>query len=435
TIFSENDTEYARPILQIRDIARRYGCTVILIHHSNSEGNSRGTKAIHNSVDEVWGLTMGEGDHRLLKVQKTRLGRPPGRYKFAFEEDFSFRYLGEDMPDEFDEDHQTQEVKIRLWLSEESRQSTAFAPMEVAEKLGLSNGSTRRALYELWAKGLVCRKRPKGSSYYLYYVKKNPKSDRSITRDRNQAIGHLPIQEASLGTSDRAIGEKHKNSTVQNGKNGRSLDRFDAPPHAQQEVEGDQNPNRLSDQKTIEPPTFEDELTTCAAENLSIGDTVLVLSSANWLKNGSDKLPWEQVPKSRRGDSAIPINTLSEALFHELQQPSRVLGIRGDRVRVRNQTTGRNSVFIIDQVRVTEGKGSGMKTTKKRGRSPSPDWKTTGEICVALNCTRQHLATLRKQGVLKPKIHYRNISPYAALPTYRWHLSRIEQSLSKLWDE
>jgi archaellum biogenesis ATPase FlaH len=45
--FSENDTEYARPILQIRDIARKDGHTVILIHHSNADGNARGTRAIH----------------------------------------------------------------------------------------------------------------------------------------------------------------------------------------------------------------------------------------------------------------------------------------------------------------------------------------------------------------------------------------------------
>lgn len=122
-IFSENDTEYARPILQLAAIANKHHCTILIIHHSNADGNSRGTRAIHNSVSEVWGLSVGDGSNRLLRVQKTRLGRPPGRYKFSFDEsDFSFRYLGEDLGEATDLDlAATQEERVRLWLSSEER--------------------------------------------------------------------------------------------------------------------------------------------------------------------------------------------------------------------------------------------------------------------------------------------------------------------------
>ena len=50
SIFSENETEYARPILQLKEIAEETGKTIIIIHHSNSAGQSRGTKAIFNSA-------------------------------------------------------------------------------------------------------------------------------------------------------------------------------------------------------------------------------------------------------------------------------------------------------------------------------------------------------------------------------------------------
>ena len=44
--FSENDTEYARPLLQMAQIAKEYGCTIMIVHHSNAEDRSRGTRAI-----------------------------------------------------------------------------------------------------------------------------------------------------------------------------------------------------------------------------------------------------------------------------------------------------------------------------------------------------------------------------------------------------
>jgi hypothetical protein len=171
-VFSENDTEYARPLLQLAAIANKHQCTVIIIHHSNAEGNSRGTRATFNSVSEVWGLSNVDLKERLLRVQKTRLGRPPGRYKFLFDEDnFSFRYLGEDS--EMDnEEALTQEERIRLWLADDEHRGTLYAPVEISEALGVGREATRRALRELWAKGLIRRMKQRGSGYYNYYVTK-----------------------------------------------------------------------------------------------------------------------------------------------------------------------------------------------------------------------------------------------------------------------
>jgi archaellum biogenesis ATPase FlaH len=168
SMFSENDTEYARPLLQLANIASRKKKTFFVIHHSNADGNSRGSRAIHNSVSEVWGMSYGEGTERVLRVQKTRMGRPPGRYKFAFQEDdYSFSYIGEENESG---DNSTQEAKVRLWLTDSEQSGKAYAPIEVSELLGMGKEATRRALRELWSKGLIRRKRNSCTNGYLYYA-------------------------------------------------------------------------------------------------------------------------------------------------------------------------------------------------------------------------------------------------------------------------
>lgn len=169
SIFSENDMEYARPILQLTKLCSEFQTTLCLIHHSNAIGRARGTRAIHNSVSEVWGLFGGETPaERILEVQKTRLGRAPGRYKFEFsEDDLGFDYRGH--ADDTDGASVTQEEKIRLWLYQDENRAIPFAPIEVAEACAISQPSTRKALQELWSKGLIGRKPSKsGRRGYLY---------------------------------------------------------------------------------------------------------------------------------------------------------------------------------------------------------------------------------------------------------------------------
>jgi archaellum biogenesis ATPase FlaH len=221
-VFSENDTEYARPILQLAALADKHQTTVVIIHHSNAEGNARGSRAIHNSVSEVWGLSVADGGDRLLRVQKTRMGRPPGRYKFAFDEDdFSFRYLGEENAEE-NESAATHEDRIRLWLSEDEHRWTRYTSMEIAEFLGITRHQTRRACCELWAKGLIKRVRPRRQKAYLYYfggttdttasVFQNTTSDRAIVRDREDAIGDRDNEGEVLNAMRSCDREKFENS-------------------------------------------------------------------------------------------------------------------------------------------------------------------------------------------------------------------------------
>ena len=171
SICSEKDTEYARPLLHLRDIAERFNTAVIVIHHSNASGGVRGTTAIKNSVSEVRAF-KNESPHRLvLLVEKTRLGNPPGKYAFEFDDsDFTFHLLGDQTSDGEIENNAGQEERIRLWLNEDDRVGIPWSTTEIAEFVAIPENSCRRVVRELWATGRISRDRFNGNRYYSYYA-------------------------------------------------------------------------------------------------------------------------------------------------------------------------------------------------------------------------------------------------------------------------
>ncbi len=171
SLCSEKDTEYARPLLHLRDIAERFDTCVIVIHHSNAQGGVRGTTAIKNSVSEVWALRMDGPYRRVLAVEKTRLGKPPGKYAFAFDDsDFSYQLLGDQDADGEVEDTTSQEERIRLWLNEDDRVGIPWSSHEISEFLAITPNTTRRLLRELWATGRINRERFNKNRHFSYYV-------------------------------------------------------------------------------------------------------------------------------------------------------------------------------------------------------------------------------------------------------------------------
>ncbi|MBW4465666.1 MAG: AAA family ATPase [Pegethrix bostrychoides GSE-TBD4-15B] len=232
SLFSENDMEYARPILQLTQLCSEFNVTICLIHHSNAAGQARGTRAIHNSVSEVWGLAHADSaGERILSVQKTRLGRAPGRYRFIFDEDaHSFTYLGH--ADDEDGASVTQEEKIRLWLHQDDNRGIAYAPIEIAQSCSISQPSTRRALQELWSKGVISR-RPsstRGHRGYLYFacLPQFPWRDQAYIPEE-PPISDLrsnvnPHENNVLAIDDRGIGVKNT-FPVQSGEKERSSER------------------------------------------------------------------------------------------------------------------------------------------------------------------------------------------------------------------
>jgi hypothetical protein len=173
TAISENDVEYARPVMQLAELAARYDCTIGIVHHSNGYGEARGTKAIHNSVSEVWALTTHNETtgERVLRVQKNRVGRAPGRYLFDFDPtNYAFAYKGEQGEDEGAA--ATHEKRIELWLNEAEHKGTPYESDELAERLAIPISSVRRALNNLWDKGIIQRDRRNTGkrNYFLYWV-------------------------------------------------------------------------------------------------------------------------------------------------------------------------------------------------------------------------------------------------------------------------
>jgi hypothetical protein len=350
TLISENDTEYARFMLQLNDLGDRYGCTFIVVHHSNSDGESRGTKALYNSASEVWGLLVADestGD-RVLRVQKTRMGRPPGRYKFQFEEEnFTFTYLGRE-GDESGEEAAHTEKRIELWLNEDEHRGIGYEVEEIAQYLGLNKNTVRKVLKEMWAKGSVMRY-PSGHRKSLaYHVGEKRSIDRlSIAEEgsiNSRSIGDQYENREDIDVSasnDLTIAKSEQISLLQN------------PNLGDQSIIRAENPNKIKENaidRPIDRVSIAPDLIDNAIDRIEVGDLVEAKGTSVWHRSGSDKLPWQEVPKPYRSTPTIPINVLEGELFFDLTGVSRVIKIKDERVQVRNQSTGRNSVFRLADV-------------------------------------------------------------------------------------
>lgn len=352
TLISENDTEYARFMLQLNDLGDRYGCTFIVIHHSNSDGESRGTKALYNSASEVWALQVADeqtGD-RILRVQKTRMGRPPGRYKFQFEEEsFSFVYLGRE-GDELGEEAAHTEKRIELWLNEDEHRGIGYEVEEIAQCLGLNKNTVRKVLREMWSKGSVMRYPKRQGNTMLYHVGERRSVDRDDQeRDRPRDRHENPTTTPKTEGNDRSIAKSEQFSLLQNPDFGDRPIITPVKPLETLEKDVDRGVDRGSIAGSIDTPLIENAIN--PPDTIEVGDLVLPNATSTWHRSkGSDKLPWQKVPKGYRDTKTVPVEVLDRELFFELTDISRVIGISGDRVKVRNQKTGRNSVFLLSDV-------------------------------------------------------------------------------------
>ncbi len=98
--FDENKKEFASPIYWLANNNGRVfpACTILLIHHANKTGGFRGSTAIRDAVDEVWGLRRPDkrqmeqlgGNTRLITVEKSRAGRDGSKLLMKLESDLTF---------------------------------------------------------------------------------------------------------------------------------------------------------------------------------------------------------------------------------------------------------------------------------------------------------------------------------------------------------
>ncbi|MGL5879312.1 MAG: DnaB-like helicase N-terminal domain-containing protein [Xenococcaceae cyanobacterium] len=224
-IFSENETEYARPILLLKEIAEELGCTFIIVHHSNSAGQSRGTKAIFNSVSLVLSLHLpSEGSsretpNRFLCIEKSRFQRPM-KYRLRYEideETHQWNWIcdGEDVK-EVDTD---QPVKQRVLDDLASHRNTLWEAREIYERIGGTYDAVRRACYQLSNDGLVERRRSvKQGTPWGYFLAWE--DDRVPDRQNNdqETIGNMIRNGNSdsisiSGVPDHAIAKNASNNS------------------------------------------------------------------------------------------------------------------------------------------------------------------------------------------------------------------------------
>lgn len=160
SIFSENDMEYARPILLLNEIARDFNITIVLVHHSNALGNSRGTTAIINSVDLELKISKDpqdqSGEYRLLTIGKTRMRRP-AQYKFLVDWEVNEWNFVEEMGEEANSF--TASTKDTLLRFLKKNRGTIYECEELAAATGSSLGNVRKVAGLLAADGLIQKKR------------------------------------------------------------------------------------------------------------------------------------------------------------------------------------------------------------------------------------------------------------------------------------
>jgi replicative DNA helicase len=175
SLFSENDTEYARPVLELRDIAQEYNCLIYLVHHSNSEGGSRGTKAIAASVSHVFSLSRpSQGSdstttQRILAIDKSR-SRAPGKFQLEFNpETGGWDFIGEAGADNQIHEPDCTEERILAFFDQNRN-----VPYEAAELYGLIGGgesSVRKYLNKLAQSGRLSRRKSANNSRaYVYWL-------------------------------------------------------------------------------------------------------------------------------------------------------------------------------------------------------------------------------------------------------------------------
>ncbi len=163
SLIEENSVEYAKPVLFLRHLAGLYKCCILLTHHSNRQGDLRGSTAIQAAASMVLKLErdpkfagIPEDGHRILEITKSRV-REPKRYSVCA--DFlsgRWELLGERVGDrdEIDENLPLKDLLVRYLAA---RRNIRFCVQELAESLGRNDGSVRRAIAALANSGIISR--------------------------------------------------------------------------------------------------------------------------------------------------------------------------------------------------------------------------------------------------------------------------------------
>ncbi len=188
SLFSENDVQYARPILKLKDLAQQYGCTIIIIHHSSKAGEARGTSAIFNSVSEVWKLEKdpelktSDSTRRLLTIEKSR-SRRPTTYRLDFNpEEGEWKVIGEVGVDGNNPDLTTKERIVEFLLH---NLNVRYEATEITHEINGSPARVRLCCSQLAADGIISQTQSNKSRAKLYFIANHTSgTDRPSPSDR-----------------------------------------------------------------------------------------------------------------------------------------------------------------------------------------------------------------------------------------------------------
>jgi len=185
SIFSENDQEYARPLVRLRDYSNRFNTSFLILHHSNYNGELRGSTAIFNAADQVFKLERIKSDKpemefANLEIQKSRFRQDHRTFRMAFSsEDRSWVSLGEMLPEA---DVPTPSIgskqqEIIDFLAR--HQGVGFQSGEISEHLLIGRDYLRRLLGDLLKDGLISavRGRRKNKVYFIGKLMTEPPDD------------------------------------------------------------------------------------------------------------------------------------------------------------------------------------------------------------------------------------------------------------------
>ena len=300
---SENDTEYARPILLLRDIAQETGATIILTHHSNSDDKSRGTKAITAAVSEVLHLKRPDNQNdlsapeRTLLIEKSRSSSVGRRYALQFNyEDNQLRCLGKE-----GEEPMTMKTKDKIvnFLSENA--GKMFETIEIQDHISGSWNHVRTTVAELANEGVINRKKKDSDKRaYLYYLEYCDLRSQVYNKDHVKDHVCKPQRDGVLENRDPG---SEKNGFHDNGEgkkkpeNGRSHDHV--TPEAKQDKEEANDP--LSDLSHSSPSFFGD-LKNVGSVNLLNRNDNGSHAGTNYNNNFADN---HSLAKFKKGDRVV----------------------------------------------------------------------------------------------------------------------------------
>jgi len=302
---SENDIEYARPLLELNDLAAHLGCHICVIHHSTkgepgkSGGGARGSSALEAAVSQVIKLDRvgsaldDPGDRRRhLTITKSR-SRRPAKYELVFDgESHRWTVLGEVKGGQpIALDSQQESIREKLLKLLRSRPGVRYCYTELTEQLGVNRNSLRATVGRLAGDGIVNKHYHDGMMFIslgevgdrppIHVIKGGSPHGSGMDRPMDRPIVGLPESSDNKGLNpivadsdqgvdrvDRPMGDQPV--AEENAIHARSMDRPDLETLENQYLQPDPLPDPLPDPSPIHGRSMGDP----SPEAIAVGDHV-----------------------------------------------------------------------------------------------------------------------------------------------------------------